>query len=251
MTEPHVVTARQAEDLVSTGSDIVLIPYTSFMEPDGRVRLSVFSEIVTMAGAGLYGAAATSRTQIIAVGEDTYGDDHPSTTALMYDLLEKEGVPASAFAPKRPHRANATPQQIDWLSRHASKAWQNNPPVLIGHVQHWPRIARLCALYGLSAGFTDASLYLNATGRLQPEYRRAGELYRTQGARYETLLNGITRILTPFGRAAVTSIFGALTWLRTPNVVDIQPDAAGNPVLYATTVRRHLHYLQHRTKSGV
>ncbi|HEX7963240.1 MAG TPA: hypothetical protein VF466_01480 [Candidatus Saccharimonadales bacterium] len=240
MPVPEALTPIDAQQQIAAGSDIVVVPYSSYMEQDGSVRLSIFSEMTTLAAAALHREAGAHQTRIIAVGEQTYGVDHPSTTDLMYDLLQRERIPDRALPEQRPNGANATPQQIEWLKRKFSGAWADRPPVLVGHEHHWDRIHRLCDVFSLPADFVDASAVLERAGKLKPEFAAAVAAYQTEGRAYEQGAAVLTRIVAPLGEGATLGLFRTMVRARTPTVVDVFQSADGRTHLYATTVREHL-----------
>lgn len=240
MPVPEALTPIDAQQQIAAGSDIVIVPYSSYMEPDGSVRLSIFSEMTTLAAAALYRQAGARHTRIIAVGEQTYGSDYPSTTELMYDLLRHERIPDRALPEQRPDDTNATPQQIEWLKRQFGGAWADTPPVLVGHEHHWDRIHRLCDVFSLSANFVDASAVLERAGKLKPEFAAAVTAYQEEGRGYEQSAAVLTRIVAPLGEGATLGLFRTMVRARTPTVVDVFHDADGRTRLYATTVREHL-----------
>jgi hypothetical protein len=233
----------EAERLVRDGSAIVVIPYTAYMQPDETVRLSMYSEMTARAAAELYHAAATDDTKIIAVGEHTYGDQYASTTDLIYNDLARNGVPSSACVIERPTRADATPQQIAWLADIYEGRWREHTPVLVGHGSHWPRMERLCNLYGMPATFVDAVQILEAVGALTPAYRRAANIYEAEGKQYEQRVQRLTAMTVWLGPAVTTIIFKALARLRSPNVVEVV-GFGHHASLYAVTARQHTKKLR-------
>jgi hypothetical protein len=239
MRQTEQLSAAGAEQHVQQGSDIVVVPYSSYMDADESVRLSVYTRMAAHAAAQLYDRSATPETTIVAVGEYTYGSHTTSTTELIYDYMAAEGVPKTAFAAERPLDANATPQQVDWLRRTYGKQWQEHAPVLIGHEPHWPRIQFLCELYKLPAGFVDAAELLAATGALTPEYAKASRLYKEQNQRYEDRVSRLTRNVAWLGPVITTQVFRTLTHMRSPNVVDVVHTKHGAH-FYASPARQHM-----------
>lgn len=233
----------EAQRLVHGGSAIVVIPYTAYMRPDETVRLSTYSEMTARAAAALYRAAATEDTKVIAVGEHTYGDQYISTTDLIYNDLAHHGVPLSAHAAERPARADATPQQIAWLADMYRKRWREHAPVLVGHGSHCPRLERLCNVYGMPATFVDAVQVLEAVGALTPAYRRAADVYETEGKQYEQRVQRLTVMTAWLGSTAITVIFTLLARLRSPNVVEVV-GSGKRTRLYAVTARHHTKKLR-------
>ena len=251
MSLPEALTASEAQDRVSHGSDIVIVPYSSYMEPDGNVRLSIFSEMTTAAAATLYETAGTEHTRIVAVGEQTYGPGYPSTTELMYAYLQRHGIAARAFPRQHPEDANATPQQIEWLKQEFGADWQSRAPVLVGHEHHWARIRRLCRLFRLPADFVDAAAILEKAGKLTPAYAEAAAAYQSEGQDYERDVTRLTRFISPLGAGPATAMFRTLVRARTPTVVDVVRDGSdGKLRLYATTVREHLRSLAHEGRAA-
>jgi hypothetical protein len=239
MTQMEQLMPTAAQQFVAQGSDIVVIPYSAYMEPDGSVRMGELTRIAAQAAVALYRQAATETTKVIAVGEHTYGLQAVSTTDLIYDYMAAEGVPADRFATERPVNANATPQQIHWLRQVFGDKW-HRPPLLVGHEPHWPRIRDLCDLYGLPGTFADSTQVLAATGGLTPDVAQATALYAAYNARYEAMAARIQRSVTWLGPMATTLLFKALVRLRTPTVVDVLR-RDGQARLYATNVRNHQH----------
>jgi hypothetical protein len=183
------------------------------------------------------------------MGEQTYGPKNASTTELIYEYLAATGVPESAFPAQHPSKANATPQQVDWLAREFGDAWHGRPPVLMGHAHHWSRIAWLCRMHKLEVMFVDAAAYLRQNGALTPQQAEAAALYAAHGRRYEETAMMLTRFLAPLGAHAVTAAFRVMTRVRTPTVVDVQRDADGRLGLYATSARGHARRL-HNLKAA-
>jgi hypothetical protein len=243
MAELQPLTPPQAEQQVQAGSDIVVIPYSAYMEPDGVVRMGTFTHMAVQAAVALYSRAATENTAVIAVGEHTYGTGQTSTTELMYDYMEAHGVPAASFATEHPTMANSTPQQVDWLRHIFGPRWRGRAPVLVGHEPHWDRIKYLCDLYGLPAEFVDSATMLDSVGQLTAQQAKAVELYAAENARYEATATRITRIVAGLGPAAVTTVFTTLAYLRSPTVLDASTGKHGVR-LYATHSRRHRRELQ-------
>ncbi|MET0779810.1 MAG: hypothetical protein ABWY71_03165 [Candidatus Saccharimonadales bacterium] len=238
MVHTEQLNAVGAEQYVQQGSDIVVVPYSSYMNVDESIRLSVYTRMAAHAAVQLYERSATPDTTVVAVGEHTYGSNQTSTTKLIYDFMAGEGLPETAFATERPVDANATPQQIDWLRRTYGEQWQEHAPVLIGHEPHWERIEYLCGLYRLPAGFVDAAHLLAATGDLTPEYAEASRLYKEENQRYEDQASRLTRSIAWMGPVATTQVFRALARMRSPNVVDVV-DTAHGAQFYASPARRH------------
>lgn len=88
-------------------SSIVILPYTSRISGvagnrivgekfprEARIRLSSFSAMVTAAAEKLYNGKVAPH--IIALGENTFGKDYPSTAELMKEQLVKRGIPQDA-----------------------------------------------------------------------------------------------------------------------------------------------------------
>lgn len=223
---------------VREGSDIVAIPYSAIVQPDGHMRLTVYTEMVAAVVALLYARAGLPTTIVVAVGEHTFGKRHTSTTELIYDHLNHHNVPPRAFARHQPQMANNTPEQINWLKRTFGKLWQDHPPVLVGQAQHWPRIRRLCQIYDLSVSFVDAAAFLDAVGKLTPRYRKAVQVFDTDNAGYEAQTMRLTRAFSWLGPAATTAIFRVMSRMRSATVVDTAGSGSSQR-LYATTARRH------------
>lgn len=233
------LTYVEAQERVHNGSDIVVIPYTSYMEDDGTVRLSVYTSMAAQAAAVLYRAAASPDTTVVAVGEHTYGLQNVSTTDLIYHSLIQHGVPKHAFAAEHPLQANATPQQISWLQQVYGAAWAERPPVLVGHALHWPRLRKLCDLFELPVFFADALAILESAGVATPAHRRAVTAYNRDGHRYERQAQRLTTVSAFLGSAVTMYVFSVLAALRSPNVVDVHSTKRRDR-LYATTVRTHV-----------
>jgi hypothetical protein len=232
-----------AEQQVQQGSDIVVIPYSAYMEPDGTVRMSEFTRMAAQASLALYQRAATADTMVVAVGEHTYGTAHTSTTELIYDYLRGHDVPEEQFPLEQPVEANSTPQQIDWLQRTFGPRWHDHAPVLVGLEPHWKRIKDLCELYRLPSNFVDAAQMLDSVGKFTAEQALAAKLFAEQNARYEATAQRIMRGVVWLGPVATTRIFSTLARLRSPTVVDIKRDN-GQVSLYATHSRAHRQSLQ-------
>ncbi|HUC89869.1 MAG TPA: hypothetical protein VMR45_03630 [Patescibacteria group bacterium] len=233
----ELLTPETAESSVKQGCDIVVIPYSSYQNLSGEISLGIHSELVACAAAALYRRAGRQDTKVISVGEHTYGLEETSTTTLTYDYLRNNDVPKKALANDHPRQANATPQQILWLKRSFGSQWVDNPPVLIGIGQHWPRIRDLCRLNNMPANFLDAPDYLSSTGLLSAEYAQAAKLY-DNNQKYESFAQQLTKYLSLLGPQMTTQAFKLMTWLRTPNVIHMVKHK-GKQMFYASTVRSH------------
>jgi hypothetical protein len=233
----ELLTPETAESSVKVGCDIVVIPYSSYQDLSGEISLGIHSELVACAAAALYRRAGRQDTKVISVGEHTYGLDEISTTTLTYNYLHSSGIPQKALANDHPRQANATPQQIMWLKKSFGAQWTEHPPVLIGMEQHWPRIRDLCRLNNMPANFLDAPSYLDSTRLLSAEYAQAAKLY-DNNQKYESIAQQLTKYLSSLGPQMTTQAFRFLTWLRTPNVMNVVKHG-GKPEFYASTVRNH------------
>lgn len=86
-------------------SSIIIIPYTSRIagiaenkiipDREARIRLSSYSAMVTAVAEMLYKEGVAPH--IVALGENTFGQEHPSTADLMKQQLVKRGVPENAI----------------------------------------------------------------------------------------------------------------------------------------------------------
>ncbi len=233
----ETLTVSAAQQLIGEGSDIVVIPYSSYFTADGRVELGIYTEMCVAAAAKLYGQTDGAKPNIIVVGENTLGLNKPSTTELAYEFLADAGIPQQFISAPHPKNANATPQQISWLQKTYGKQWASHPPVMIGMDQHWPRIHELCRLYGLRAEFIGAAALLSKFGELTPRYEQAAQLY-DDNYDYEQRAQRLTRIISVLGPQATTAIFRILTAIRTPNIVSVRHNN-GKAGFYAATVRQH------------
>ncbi|OGD85999.1 hypothetical protein A2Z23_03355 [Candidatus Curtissbacteria bacterium RBG_16_39_7] len=72
---------------------IVIMPYSSNISTNGRLRLSYFSAQAVHAGFHLW--EEKKAPKIIIPGESTFGPAHPPTAELMIRYLKQKGVPES------------------------------------------------------------------------------------------------------------------------------------------------------------
>ena len=239
----EIVGVETARQWLGTGSDLVVVPYSSIVNPNGVTEMSTFTRLAVDASTVLYHDGGMPGTTVIPVGEHTFGPNATSTTKLMKTALAEANVPTNAMVTQEPVLANSTPEQLAWLQKHFAYRWSEGPPpVFVSHAPHHPRLQLLCGVYGLAALLVDAPTVLERAGKLHQQDRRAAELYQTQNAQYEHRAMQLTKCIAWAGPAATTHFFRAMSRMRSATVVDVSRQG-DRTELYATSARQHLRSL--------
>jgi len=89
----EITTTHESKEKNYPFDAIVIMPYSSNISSNGKVRLSYYSAQAVHAGFHLW--EEKKAPQIIIPGERTFGPEYPSTTELMIRYLKQKGVPES------------------------------------------------------------------------------------------------------------------------------------------------------------
>ena len=137
---------------------IVIMPYSSNIGTNGRIRLSYFSAQAVHAGYHLWEQGISPK--IIIPGENVFGPNQKSTTELMVRYLISKGVPGNAIIGI--HNLNNTVYQLEAVKRIQDTTNLNNLLVVTCN-WHQKRVEQKVQQFGIKAGIDEVERIIEQT----------------------------------------------------------------------------------------